>query len=68
MRDLVEDIKYKDYLKRVEILNQKKAYLSTYRFVLNRDEKKILIREIEERESAIEIEERDMFIHQSKSD
>ncbi len=64
MKDLVEDIKYKDYLKRVEILNQKKAYLSTYRFVLRRDEKKILIREIEEREVAVEMEEKEMFLNQ----
>eukprot|EP00347_Sterkiella_histriomuscorum_P018130 403346676 len=67
MRDLVEDIKYKDYLKRVEILNQKKAYLSTYRFVLKKEEKQILIKEIEEREKAVDLEERDMFIHQQQS-
>ncbi len=46
MRSLIEDLKYNDYLKRVEILNQKKAYLSTYRHILNKNEKQILIREI----------------------
>ncbi|CDW91719.1 UNKNOWN [Stylonychia lemnae] len=66
MRDLVEDIKYKDYLKRVEILNQKKAYLSTYRFVLGKDEKQILIKEIEEREAAVELEEKEMFLNEKE--
>lgn len=46
MRDLAEDLSYKEYLKRVEILNQKKAYLSTYRFVLTKETKTALIQEI----------------------
>ena len=46
MRNLVEDIKYKDYLKKIEILNQKKAWLSTYRFTLKADEKMSIIKEI----------------------
>lgn len=50
MRDLIEDLKYNEYLKRVEIINQKKAYLSTYRHVLGKEEKEILIKEIESRE------------------
>lgn len=61
MKDLVEEIKYKEYLKRVEILNEKKAYLSTYRFVLTKDEKMIIVNEIQEREKAVELEEMNMF-------
>jgi len=62
MKDLVEDLKYNDYLKRVEILNNKKAYLSTYRFVLDKDVKKILIKEIKDRETKMYKEEKEMFI------
>jgi hypothetical protein len=61
MKVLIEDIKYKEYLKRVEILNDKKAYLSTYRFVLTKDEKNTLIKEIQDRELAIDSEEKQMF-------
>lgn len=46
MKELVEDIKYKDYLKKVEILNEKKAYLSTYRYILKKEVKQALIKEI----------------------
>jgi hypothetical protein len=62
MKDLAEDLKYSEYLKKVEILNQKKAYLSTYRYVLNKNEKEILIKEIEDRETMINDEERRMFL------
>jgi hypothetical protein len=63
MRDLAEDLKYKEYLKRVEILNQKKAYLSTYRFVLTKEAKLALIHEIKDKEAALEAEEKEMFIN-----
>lgn len=63
MRDLAEDLRYKEYLKRVEILNQKKAYLSTYRFVLTKEAKTALINEIKEKEAKIEAEEKLMFIN-----
>ena len=49
-------------MKKVEILNQKKAYLSTYRFILKKEEKLILIKEIEDREAVIEYEEKGMFL------
>ena len=54
MRNLIEDLKYNEYLKRVEILNNKKAHLSTYRHTMNTNEKNLLIREIKEMEKAIE--------------
>ena len=46
MRNLIEDLKYNEYLKRVEILNNKKAHLSTYRHIMKMNEKKLLIKEI----------------------
>ena len=57
MKELVEDVRYKDYLKRVEILNEKKAFLSTYRFTLTKDQKLTLIKEISDREKTIDMEE-----------
>jgi len=63
MNELAEDLRYKEYLKRVEILNQKKAYLSTYRFVLQKETKLALIKEIKEREAALTREESLMFIN-----
>ena len=63
MNELAEDLRYKEYLKRVEILNQKKAYLSTYRFVLQKEAKLALIKEIKEREAELNKEESMMFIN-----
>ena len=37
MRNCVENIKYRNYLQKVEQLNQKKAYLSSYRNILTRE-------------------------------
>ena len=43
MKKLIDDIRYQDYLKRVEVLNQNKAHLSTYRHTLCESEKNKLI-------------------------
>ena len=60
MKTRVEDIQYRDYLKKVEKLNTRKAYLSTYRHVLAVKEKKLLIKEIEGMEVEIEKDENQM--------
>jgi hypothetical protein len=57
IRNLVEDLKYKEYLKKVEVLNERKAYLSTYRYTLNPAQKRIIIDDIRSREDAINKEE-----------
>jgi hypothetical protein len=61
MQDVAEDIRYEEYLKRVGGLNQKKAFLTSYRHILSKEHKMEMIKNIQREELEIETEEKLMF-------
>ena len=61
LRKQREHIRYKEYLKEVSTLNQKKAFLSTYRGQIDPETKAELVREIQKMTARLEAEEKDLM-------